>query len=244
LHPNHFSQDAHDETRSERDQESLRTPEQVYPEPSPYSRDGSDGVETENIQWMETTPGHSNAHYRQTTHSYPQIGVFLQNSPGPYQSSTLNLIPYEPSSSISAQSSHGESLRPGLPTRTLPESFPDPGDSLRKQLGLDSTAEVSLWSLPDCSPAVRPSYPLKLLVKLAIYGSPMKKLTLKGIYFALEDRFEWFRNNSDDKSWKVTPFTIAIQLSLTLLFFYFFSEFHSPQPVFKQSLPLYPKAYF
>src|SRR6202043_2815574 len=62
LRPNHFSQDAHDEIHSERDQEGLRTPEPVCPELNPYSQDSSDCIETENIQWRETTPGHSNAH--------------------------------------------------------------------------------------------------------------------------------------------------------------------------------------
>jgi hypothetical protein len=91
--------------------------------------------------------------------------------------------------------------------RTIPSAsqlpFPDAGPILRSQLRLDPTAEVSLRSLPDPPPGTKPPQPLPLLIKLAIYGSPRKRLTLQEIYKALEDRFEWFRENKDDKAWKV-----------------------------------------
>ena len=83
--------------------------------------------------------------------------------------------------------------------------FPDAGPALREQLRLDPDAPVNLHSLPDPPQGQRPTHPLPLLTKLAIYGSPRNMLTLQEIYAAIEDRFEWYRLNSDDKAWKVRP---------------------------------------
>lgn len=68
---------------------------------------------------------------------------------------------------------------------------------------------VDLWCLPDPPPGERPSQPLGILIKLAIYGSAHQKLTLREIYAALEERFEWFRNNTEDSAWKVRSFRIC-----------------------------------
>ncbi|KAJ7809485.1 hypothetical protein B0H14DRAFT_2379709, partial [Mycena olivaceomarginata] len=42
-----------------------------------------------------------------------------------------------------------------------------------------------------------------MLIKLAIYGSPKKRLTLQEIYQELATRFQWFRENQHDQAWKV-----------------------------------------
>ncbi|KZT73587.1 winged helix DNA-binding domain-containing protein, partial [Daedalea quercina L-15889] len=61
----------------------------------------------------------------------------------------------------------------------------------------------------------KPNFPYSTLIRAAILGSPRGALTLQGIYRALEDRFEWFRNNRKDKAWKNS---IRHSLSLNKLF--------------------------
>ena len=81
-------------------------------------------------------------------------------------------------------------------------AYPDAGDYLRHQLGLPPGEPVNLNCLPDPPANRKPSQPLPVLIKLAIYGSPQKKLTLKGIYEAIENRFEFFKNDNSG-AWKV-----------------------------------------
>ena len=42
-----------------------------------------------------------------------------------------------------------------------------------------------------------------MLIKLAIYGSNSKQLTLQDIYNELEKRFSWFREHRNERAWKV-----------------------------------------
>lgn len=74
---------------------------------------------------------------------------------------------------------------------------------MRAQLNIPRNRTVDLHALPDPPDGGRPTQPLAILMKLAIYGSPQQKLTLREIYAALENRFEWFRQNTHDQSWKV-----------------------------------------
>lgn len=83
-------------------------------------------------------------------------------------------------------------------------SAPDTEEYLRQQLNIPPFTRVDLWALPDPPPGQRPSQPLPVLIKLAIHGSPKHKLTLREIYLALEERFVWFKENRDDKAWKVS----------------------------------------
>ena len=71
-------------------------------------------------------------------------------------------------------------------------------------LGLAQDDPLSLNALLDPSPGQRPCQSISLLVQLAILGSPNKRLTKKGIYQALEERFEWFRANPE-QGWQVRP---------------------------------------
>lgn len=70
---------------------------------------------------------------------------------------------------------------------------------LRGLLNIPIGHPVNLYSLPDPPAGERPG-PLPNLVKLAIFGSPGRRLTLQGICNALEERFDWFRAQS---TWKV-----------------------------------------
>ena len=82
-------------------------------------------------------------------------------------------------------------------------NIPDPEPALRELLGLAPEEEVSLNSLVEPPNGEKPGYPYPTLIKLAIYGSPNKRLTLQEIYQALIDRFQWFKDNSEDKAWQV-----------------------------------------
>ncbi|EIW57162.1 winged helix DNA-binding domain-containing protein, partial [Trametes versicolor FP-101664 SS1] len=46
------------------------------------------------------------------------------------------------------------------------------------------------------------SYAMPVLIILAIHGSPDRRLTLLEIYSAFEDRFEWYRQNTQKLQWK------------------------------------------
>jgi hypothetical protein len=90
---------------------------------------------------------------------------------------------------------------PRMPYYPLNE-IPDPGNNLRELLGLtDRTQPINLDVLDDPPTGEKPNYPYPTLIK---YGSPRKRLTLQEIYQALEDRFDWFKNNTD-AAWKVRP---------------------------------------
>ncbi|KAF8628554.1 hypothetical protein AX15_003822 [Amanita polypyramis BW_CC] len=99
-------------------------------------------------------------------------------------------------------------------SHTPGSSFPDAGDYLRHQLGLPPGTPVNLDCLPDPPLGRKPSQPYPILIKLAIYGNPNKKLTLKGIYDAIENRFEYFKNEGTG-AWKRS---IRHNLSLNQVF--------------------------
>ncbi|KZV74600.1 winged helix DNA-binding domain-containing protein, partial [Peniophora sp. CONT] len=94
---------------------------------------------------------------------------------------------------------HSPSSTPG------PSGDPD-GEAaaahLRALLQLEPGAPINLYSLEDPLPGHKPNFPLPTLIKLAIFGSPLKRLTLQEIYTELENRFEWFRLNTHDTAWK------------------------------------------
>ncbi|KAF8156304.1 hypothetical protein K438DRAFT_1732429 [Mycena galopus ATCC 62051] len=103
-----------------------------------------------------------------------------------------------------------------------PSRFPDAGEYLRNQLNLPFGATVNLWSLPEPAGGERPSIPLPMLIKLAIYGSPKKRLTLQEIYGELANRFQWFREHQHEQAWKSS---IRHNLSLKKMFV------NTPRPV-------------
>lgn len=111
----------------------------------------------------------------------------------------------EPSPDIAEEDSSPE-LQSNHPLE--PEDFnpdiPDPEPALRELLGFGPEEEVSLSSLTDPPPGEKPGYPYPTLIKLAIYGSPNKRLTLQEIYHELMGRFRWFRDNAEDKAWQVS----------------------------------------
>ncbi|TFK17478.1 hypothetical protein FA15DRAFT_761043 [Coprinopsis marcescibilis] len=88
-------------------------------------------------------------------------------------------------------------------TGTLNANSPlaEPEEYLRTKLGLKPGDPINLWSLPDPEPGQRPPHPYPILIRLAIQGSNNKRLTLKGIYEAVEARFEYYKNDPKG-AWK------------------------------------------
>jgi hypothetical protein len=96
-----------------------------------------------------------------------------------------------------------ESSHRYYPPHALLPGEMETGEILRAQLGIPLGVPVNLNALLDPPPGDKPPEPLPTLMKLAIYGSPSKQLTLQEIYTALEERYEYFRNRTHDTAWKV-----------------------------------------
>ena len=95
---------------------------------------------------------------------------------------------FPPSTSLSAQ---------------LPGSHSTATDNeIRTILGLSQDDPLSLTALSNPSLGGRPCQSTAVLIQLAILGSPNRRLTVKGIHEALEERFEWFRSNPE-QGWQV-----------------------------------------
>ncbi|KIK98021.1 hypothetical protein PAXRUDRAFT_135062, partial [Paxillus rubicundulus Ve08.2h10] len=114
------------------------------------------------------------------------------------------------------------SVSPSVLSTTGRSLYPDAGPYLRQQLGLASHEPVGLSTLPDPPYGEKPATPLPMLIKLAIYGSPSKQLTLQEIYNELENRFQWFREHRHERAWKNS---IRHNLSLNKVFR------HVPRPI-------------
>jgi hypothetical protein len=104
----------------------------------------------------------------------------------------------------SSTSSTPATILSHLPAPSLHPAPPTEAEQyLRHQLGLPRDQPVDLWALKDPANRQKPNQPYPSLIKLAIFGSPKKKLTLQEIYQALIDRFEWFKDNENEMAWKV-----------------------------------------
>lgn len=134
----------------------------------------------------------------------------LRNSP-PHISSQYS-SPQSPPQALSTFVGSSSSSTPAVAHTHLPKpsvyalSPPSPDDPehyLRHTLGLPRDRPVDLWALVDPPGRGKPNQPYPTLMKLAIFGSPQKKLTLQEIYKALIDRFEWFTDNANEAAWKV-----------------------------------------
>lgn len=103
----------------------------------------------------------------------------------------------------------------GVAPALVPASFQDSDDEdpsphvpfdIHQYFGLSPGTPICLDSLQDPSEGEKPQYTYATLVKLAIWSSPQRKLTLSGIYEALENRFSWFRIPDHQSAWKVSTF--------------------------------------
>ena len=84
-----------------------------------------------------------------------------------------------------------------------PTLIPGRNKTIHEIVGIPPDRPISLYSLPDSRPGEKPDYTYATLVKVAIWESPARKLTLQEIYDAIETRFPWFKDCKNPNSWKV-----------------------------------------
>lgn len=146
----------------------------------------------------------------------PQAGRITRSEhPGiPLAPDPTPLVDFQ-TRSLSDTPDYVEVPLPSFPSPRAADSSvasPSPGDSneipdlereLRRRFALSDDTPINLNVIPDPPPGEKPGQSYPTLIKLAIYGSPHKRLTLQGIFEALENRFEWFRNNRHDRAWQV-----------------------------------------
>ncbi|KAK6987818.1 hypothetical protein R3P38DRAFT_3445969 [Favolaschia claudopus] len=65
-----------------------------------------------------------------------------------------------------------------------------------------TSRNLGLWLVPLPANDSKPNLPFRLLIALAIYGSPSKALALNEIYEALIMQFPWFRLHQREEKWK------------------------------------------
>lgn len=178
----------------------------------------------EHVEYPQPPASSTTVHYRPPARpSYQSNNILApefyeqinQDLPVPIHSSQTHLG----QSSTSPSSSHGSlstfSAAPTTNERSRHLLFEDAGPYLRETLHIPPYKEVNLWALPDPPEGEKPNQPYPILIKLAIYGSPNKQLTLQEIYAALEDRFHWFKVRRNEKAWKNS---IRHNLSLNKVF--------------------------
>ncbi|KAJ8588247.1 winged helix DNA-binding domain-containing protein, partial [Rhizopogon salebrosus TDB-379] len=158
-------------------------------------------------------------HYRLPAHSPYQSDNVL--APELYHDQlhqdlgTLSTQPSAPSLSSPRGSQQTFSVSPAADERSGHLLFEDAGPYLRETLRIPPYQDINLWALPDPPEGEKPNQPYPILIKLAIYGSPHKQLTLQEIYTTLEDRFQWFRERRNERAWKNS---IRHNLSLNKVF--------------------------
>ncbi|KAH8117644.1 hypothetical protein DFH11DRAFT_1036457 [Phellopilus nigrolimitatus] len=96
---------------------------------------------------------------------------------------------------------------------------------IHQYFGLSPGTPICLDSLQDPPPGHKPAYTYATLVKLAIWSSPQRRLTLAGIYEALESRFPWFKQCENPNAWKTS---IRHSLSLLSVFIKLPIDIHLP----------------
>src|SRR5258706_1883564 len=70
------------------------------------------------------------------------------------------------------------------------------------QIITTATPPLSLIDLPNFPAEQKPPFTYPVLIRLAIMGSPQRRLLLSQIYAAIEDKFPWYKENAS-KAWKV-----------------------------------------
>lgn len=153
-------------------------------------------------------PSNTGSYYRPRVHHYD--GPPPRNGGGAGQLVVPPAVDYAAIHQQSAQfGGGGGSVNPALlvPAPAPGPTFPSGREkTLHEILGLEPGTPISLDSLTDPEEGMKPEYTYATLVKLAIYASPQKKLTLQEIYEAIEKRFEWFRKCENPNAWKVSSF--------------------------------------
>ncbi|KAG6901018.1 hypothetical protein C0995_002224 [Termitomyces sp. Mi166 len=91
-------------------------------------------------------------------------------------------------------SSHSGSI-----SQTIKSDSHSMEDWLRENSGIPPSQPLNLWSLePQEDDGQRPRWTYKVLVALAIWGSPTGRLSLQEIYGQIENRFCYYRDLPDE----------------------------------------------
>lgn len=140
-------------------------------------------------------------------------GDDIQEVPNPISGTRIHISPASAPSPISSSStlSTPARVRAPLPVQSsTPISLSHIEQYLRHQLDLPSDKPVNLWALQNPSGSQKPNQPYRNLIMLAIFGSPTRTLRLNEIYRAFIDRFEWFKDHSNEMDWKVCSLKTSI----------------------------------
>ncbi|KAJ7085393.1 hypothetical protein B0H15DRAFT_846721 [Mycena belliarum] len=135
----------------------------------------------------------------------PQTPPPRRRLTGPYYLKNILNSDSEPEIEPSSSKQPEYRQRTGTPSheRSAPlQPSNETAEYLRRQLCLVPGVPVNLWAIADPADGQKPFASLPTLVKLAIHGSPRKRLTLQGICDALVARFTWFHEHRQDDAWK------------------------------------------
>ena len=75
-----------------------------------------------------------------------------------------------------------------------------------RSLGVDGA--ISLWTLPDFPSDVKPPIEYPILVMVALYAAPTKKLQLQEIYDAIMERYPFFRTAPSWQVRRILPYGV------------------------------------
>lgn len=187
---------------------SFSTPQTAYPMGGPYDQAAYDAAAAAEAD-MVTQDGL--AHYRSHVFKYPtsRAPVYSTSEDIPRGVTNGVVEPWAttapPRTAPPPEEGQGRKRYTRKPLHVPPPAPSMHSDEpyMREAFSLSADMDLTLASLRDPPPGERPNYPLPLLCALAVHGSPSGRLTLQGIFEAIEERFEWYRENSDKKSWKV-----------------------------------------
>ncbi|KAJ8096423.1 hypothetical protein PM082_011586 [Marasmius tenuissimus] len=133
----------------------------------------------------------------------PHLG-FHQGVPGGPSRSRSNArsppLPLPTPSSTLLPEVHAEGTegRSGGPVSFRDIGAPEAEGRLRRAHNLPSGASLSLSGLLEPAVDLRPPHNYNLLVQLAIWESPERRLTLQEIYAAISNRFGYYRGTSEE----------------------------------------------
>jgi len=120
-------------------------------------------------------------------------------------SRTLLLPPLPPSIPTLIPGTHVEGTESSGPISFRDIGVPEAEGRLRRAHNLASGVSLTLNGLPEPAGRKRPPQSYNLLVQLAIWESPERRLTLQEIYASISNRFEYYRETSEEmkRRWQV-----------------------------------------
>lgn len=125
---------------------------------------------------------------------------------------SANLLPTTGSFQAAPKAARGPHHISNPGHTTMPPQFPAPvaltasSSTVANAMQIITTATppLSLTDLPNFPAEQKPPFTYPVLIRLAIMGSPQRRLLLSQIYAAIEDKFPWYKENAS-KAWKVCP---------------------------------------